>query len=100
VLPNINTILQQVSYLSPKADAGRERYKTLMDRTYCVSEQGKTNIADDFYLKLGDHTNYGLGNTGTIADVATGAYYLVMIADVGANGPGAAWYTRMRFIDN
>lgn len=100
VLPNINTILQTVNYQSPKNDAGRQRYKTLSDKTYSLSQQGQPNIDEELYMKLGDHTNYGLGNAGTIADISTGAYYLVMIADVAANGPGAAWYTRMRFIDN
>lgn len=100
VLPNINTILQTVNYLSPKNDAGRQRYRTLHDKTFCVSQQGNPNIEQDIYFKLGDHTNYGLGNAGTIADISTGAYYLVMISDVALNGPGAAWYTRMRFIDN
>lgn len=93
-------ILQAVSYLSPKNDAYKKRFESLFDRMYCLSEQGVPAIEDDFYYKLQDHTNYGLGNTGLIGDISTGAYYLFMISDIGANAPGVAWYTRMRFIDN
>lgn len=99
-LPAVSSILQALSYLSPKNDANRQRYRTLHDKMYCLSQQGNPNIEDSYFMKLGDHTNYGLGNTGLIGDISTGAYYLVMISDAGTNAPGAAWYNRLRFIDN
>lgn len=100
VLPTATQILANVSYTSCKNSAYSKRFKILADRTLCLNAQGTPNAFEKFYFKMGTHTNYGLGNTGNVQDIASGGLYLFFISDVSVNAPIMAWYSRYRFIDN
>jgi len=46
------------------------------------------------------HTRYGLGNAGTIADIATNSCYLALISDQPTNRPAFLANIRVMFVDN
>lgn len=92
----------------------KSRFSILYDRVIPVTSGGgnasvliKKTINLVRYLKksrkykiYNNHTDYGLGNAGTIADISTGSYYLFTMADTATNGAYIGTQCRMRFIDN
>lgn len=52
------------------------------------------------YGSTNNVTEYGLGNAGTVADIAKGAYYLLCIGNNATNGVQVIFSSRMKYIDN
>ena len=78
---------------------GRKRFKILSDNTWIVSQNGTPGYEYDIYLKKPITVQYNAGNTGTVADIATNALYLLICSDQAANGPYVAFYSRVRYTE-
>lgn len=93
-----NTVLQQTWWQSAKNDANSDRFKILMDKCIGVSSSGPETINFKKYIRVKTQTRYN-GNAGTVADIVTGSYFLLMISDQAANGPVVQYYIRFRYTD-
>lgn len=113
--PSASDVLQTAADpFSPRNLDYSRRFKILYDQNVTLTNAGKEGIIIRKFFdfnknKIGTHTgakgyqhktDYGLSNLGTVADISTGSYYVLTMADTATNGPFIRWTTRMRYIDN
>lgn len=101
-----NVLENPTDFLSPLNLDYSRRFEILKDGVFCLTDQGSEAKYKKLYIDLKaknkkhmHKTDYGLGNAGTVADISTGSYYMLTMAD-GANGPSLGFTSRMRYIDN
>jgi len=84
----------------------RDRFRVIHDRTrYLAGANGNTDTNEIYYkkyIKLGKglETIYNAGSAGTVADIQTGALYLVVMTCNDTANVNARVETRIRFVDN
>lgn len=82
----------------------RKRFKILFDKTIIMSDVGQSESHNFFtwYRRLRHPVTYNAGNAGTIADINTGALYLLTYGSTGiAANPHNCWINaRVRFLDS
>ncbi len=118
VVPAITDVLQGSSVQSFRNLDNTGRFKILEDKVltlqYSTVENtspsaGFTSIYIDLEGLKGSkqqknkskmESNYGLGNAGTIADISSGAYYLMIVTSAVANEAVFSYQSRMRYLDN
>lgn len=83
----------------------RKRFKILKDKLFILlptsgsnSSGGPQAVNFKFYRKLNAKTEYK-GTTAAITSIATGAIYLVCLAQAAANGPSFTGSSRIRYDD-
>ncbi len=99
--PGFSTnLLMSASYNALYNPDYSRRFRVIMDRTVDLDANSDQiqNVSRTF--RLGRHVRFGLGNTGTIADIATGSLYFVAISDQATNTPTIAYSFRFMYIDN
>lgn len=76
-------------------------------KRFVILKQGLVNTNDDFperdksyYKRLNFKTIYNAGNAGSIADINTNSFYLLLLSDENLNTPTINYTARIRFIDN
>jgi len=89
----------------------RDRFEIIRDRnfvfplivntaTQAVSSGGDSIFDVAEYIKLSHEITFNAGTAGTIADITTGALYLVWVSsEAAASGNAAQWNTRIRYLD-
>lgn len=81
----------------------RKRFKILMDKKFALSASGEANSNQvfEFYRRLRHPVTYNSGSAGTVADIATGSLYIVVIGTevAGATAGLCTFRTRVRFQD-
>lgn len=86
------------SLIAPDQNPGR--FKILKDHRFMLNAQ-RPQVNYSFFSKMPFHTDYGLGNTGTVADISRNSLVLITVSDQAtANYPGAALQIRVKYIDN
>lgn len=107
-----NILTNANDYLSPLNLDYSRRFKILKDKMISVHQNGSAMQLLKWYFDLDKQqthtggkgstqhrTDYGLGNAGTVADISTGAYYIVFLSN-SADGPIVEYTSRMRYVDN
>lgn len=77
-----------------------QRYYTYLDELVVVDSAGPQGLVLRGSKRLGTHTNYGLGNAGTQADISNNTFILAMISNESTNNVNVNGYFRMLFVDN
>nr|WAE42720.1 MAG: capsid protein [Cressdnaviricota sp.] len=81
----------------------RKRFKILMDKrfTFEASGQNPSHCVWDYYRKLRHPVQYNSGNAGTVADIASGALYIIFFGDkvAGVTSGHEETKLRIRFTD-
>jgi len=79
----------------------RSRFKILMDRRYSMGtvSGGTHDIVDDYYDKRKHDVIFNATNGGTIADIQTGALWVLVVSDASANPPSTVINVRVRFTE-
>lgn len=98
----VTDVLATNNVVSPRNLDNRKRFKVIYDRTFSLSTAGPSNLNSAFYKKdFNQHVAfYNASNAGTIADISTGALFLLLLSDQAVNAPTINYYFRLRFIDN
>lgn len=99
--------------ISPLNMANTARFKVFYDQTKMLQSQelgtaeiqGAPLVAcyDQTFQKMDLEVSYANSNNGSIADIRTGALYLVFVAFTGSNAVNNAdvtYYARIRYFDN
>lgn len=100
--PGLGDILQTITVgqgiVSPKNSDNTDRFWTLYDKTFTMSDNGRQTISPKMYVPINTHLKYN----NTSASVDTNAIYLVLLSDQDLSGtaPLATWHTRLAFYDN
>lgn len=112
--PAASAILEDASDpFSPLNLDYSRRFKVLYDKNICLTDSGREGEVIKKYIDLTasgvkthssaggniHKTDYGLGNAGTVADISTGSYYILTMADAAA-GMSVRYTCRMRYVDN
>lgn len=103
--PTIASILEQTSGTSPMNMDNRERFLVLYDRQFALDQFGGNPSAQvKMYKKLNLTTVFNAGTAGTVADITSGAVYVVFINEnsyvtTSTNSPIIRWYSRIRYED-
>lgn len=105
-LPAITDILDAANAAAMNNDANSGRFVILSRRQWILeanagAPNGKSNASVDDFVKINRYCEYKAAGTGAIADISSGAVYVV---SVGSNAPGTGaaasnFAFRMRFID-
>lgn len=76
------------------------RFKVIFDRTIAGAQlTDSSNQKMNVNLKIGNKVNYGLGTAGTIADISSGALYIVLYSDsVAIPNPTAVVAARLNYV--
>lgn len=115
--PAATDILNTADSASQLNANNRDRFKIIKDKTWCLGGTRTSITANEvqavaispqqfnlkWYKRLNMETIFNAGNAGTIADINSGALYLVFIGNraAGTNGDSNAFIsTRVRFLDN
>lgn len=77
------------------------RFDVIMNKVIQLNPNGRETHYLKFYKKLDMLVRYG-GNAGTIADLNSDSYSLLIVSDIdgGSMPPTGTLYARMRFVDN
>ncbi len=76
------------------------RFYTYLDEVICVDSQGPQVLSFRKTINLGFHTNYGLGNAGTIADISKNSLYVLFLSNEATNTPTFSYTVRLLYLDN
>lgn len=95
-----SNLLLSASYNALYNPTYSKRFFVFFDKIIALNSNGDECWVFDFNKTLGFHTRYGLGNAGTIADIATNSFYVAYISDQATNKPTLALNSRMLFVDN
>ncbi len=76
------------------------RFYTYLDEIVCVDGAGPQTLVYRGAKSLGFHTNYGLGNAGTVADISKNSLFLYAVSNEATNTVSVAVYIRCLFVDN
>lgn len=83
---------------SPFLIGYNQRFRVIWDRRYQLSTVGSNyQVIKKIFKKMNHKTQYNGGTAGTVADIATGSLYLVLISDEPTNTPTLSYYHRLRF---
>lgn len=99
--PAVVDIFEADSYASPNNISNNERFVTLADKECEIGAQGPQIASLDFYKRLGMEENFNAGVAGTIADITSGAIYVLWGDDgrIGVAQPQFNGYFRVRYTD-
>lgn len=97
---NVYDLATAVAPLSFRNQATVDRFVVLKNWKIDLDTNGRALVKFKCYLKLNEHTKYNAGNAGTIADIATNAFYLTFAGNLSANFSTINYNCRIRFIDN
>ncbi|AUM61684.1 capsid [uncultured virus] len=96
--------------VSPMRKEWSSRWKVLWDKRYPIVSTyqpsgitpGQNMIYDETFIKLNHAVEYSDSSTGTVADIKTGAVWLIALSDNGTTGnqPVFTYWSRIRFADN
>ena len=105
IAPSIANVLDNsiTSYVNaPRNLNNRSDIVILKDDKIMLSNSGnKIAKFPDTYMKLNMHTIYNTGSDlGTVADIQTGALYVLYVSDSSSNNPNINALHRVRYIDN
>lgn len=76
------------------------RFYTFVDELIAVDSAGPQTLCFRGSKNLGFHTNYGLGNAGTVADISKNSLILVAISNEATNTVTFKYDFRLLFVDN
>jgi len=78
-----------------------ERFEVLKEWFGTLDTANRLSVEIDGYVKMSHEVRFNATNGGTVADITTGALYLVYATDVatGANNPSIVGVNRVRFRD-
>ncbi len=93
-------LLISANYNALYNPAYSRRFKTQFDELVALNSGGDECVVYSRDIKLNYHPRYGLGNAGTVADIATGSLYFVAISDQGTNLPAMQLNIRIMYVDN
>lgn len=115
-VPTITDVLESNSITSFRNLDNVKRFKILSDQTYSMRAKDLANGVQaepsfiKFHVDLGaknkavkkqkGESEYGLGNTGGIADISTGAYWIMFCQSSVTLNPLFSFTSRMRYVDN
>lgn len=85
--------------VSPLNLVNKFRFRILFDKLYQMDSNGKRSFSIEYYKKLSSKCRYS-GNAGTIADLPTLSYHLILLSSEATNTPAITYTARMRYIDN
>jgi len=99
--PAVVDIFEADSYASPNNISNNERFVTLADREVEIGTAGPQIATLDFYKRLGLEENFNAGVAGTIADITSGAIYVLFGDDgrIATAQPQFNGYFRVRYTD-
>jgi len=112
--PALTDVLKEANAMSQLKMNNRDRFKVIADKNYVFDGFVRVDTATQAlaafnrsiafvkkYKKLALETIYNNGNAGTIADMNSGALYMLWVGDkaVGATDANAFISTRIRFKD-
>jgi len=100
--PAVTDIMAADSFQSPNNISNRDRFITLCDRvTDPIGAAGEFQVALNFYKKLNLGVQFNAGTAGTIADITSGAIYILFAqaAGITTTAPICTWYSRIRYND-
>lgn len=104
-VPAITDILNGSTIQSARQINKAKRFQVYRDEVFYVDNNTKAGHVETIFVDLkdgqDDHTEYS-GNSGTITDISTNAYYFIHFSNIAgvSNPPIISWTSRMRFIDN
>ncbi len=76
------------------------RFYTYVDEIIAVDANGPQTLVFRGSKNLGFHSNYGLGNAGTVADISKNSLFLYAVSNEATNTVSVAIYIRLLFVDN
>lgn len=101
--PTMTDFLQLSASISPMNRDNLNRFIVLHDLMYTVQEHGVEYRQPHFSFVVEIQRNclYGLGNAGTVADIVSGALYIVSIGSIanGADTGSLTFYNRLYYYD-
>jgi hypothetical protein len=86
--------------LSPINNTWCKRFTILSDEIITLSLNGPETFVWRHVQNLNLHTEYGLGNAGTIADISNNSLYFVIVSDDNTNMPTYDYWFRLQYVDN
>lgn len=101
--PSIDDILKTNSTLALRNLDNRKRFKIIMDKTYALNASGEVGSGRLFkkYIKMTYNTQYNGGTAGTIADIESGALFIVLMGNkvAGITAGDTSMECRVRFTE-
>lgn len=79
-----------------KEHENRFRTKTLYDKTFSMSDTGKSNFLVNLNLKLDGHITFGSGSTS----IENGGVYMLLVSNEQTNFPKVAYTLKTSYTDN
>lgn len=101
--PAVTDVLLTDSAISPNNISNRDRFVVLCDKLVDpVAVGSQFQVADVVYKKLNLPVQYNAGTAGTIADITSGAVYIMFAQFGGAftAAPVVSWTSRIRYNDS
>jgi len=103
--PTVANILEATSGVSPMNMDNRDRFVVISDKQYAIDQSGGHQSGQiKMYKKLNLTTVFNAGTAGTVADITSGAIYLLHIASSAVsaptNNPVFTHYNRIRYDDS
>lgn len=96
-------VLSSVTYLAPKNLENRKRFSILYDRQFALNADGESGSIRSlkFYRRLNHPVEFNSVDGGTVADITTGSFYLVVVGSVaaGTTAAGLNFSSRIRYTD-
>ncbi len=76
------------------------RFYMFVDEIITLDSNGPQTLTFRGSKSIGFHTNYGLGNAGTIADISKNSLNLCFVSNEATNTPSVTYDVRVLFVDN
>jgi len=99
-IPTIATLFSANNTYSLYNPTYAKRYNIILDRLISFNSNGEQSVAMSGFLPLMQHTEFGLGDAGTIADIEENSLFLMLISDQGTNTVMFSYYIRYVYVDN
>jgi hypothetical protein len=77
-----------------------KRFITMDDQIFTLDANGPQAYTYRKVYERELHVEYGLGNAGTVADIAKESIYLIVLSNDNTNQPAYSFFVRIQFIDN
>lgn len=97
--PLVTDVLQAANPLSSLNTDYGKRFVVLADSLFSLSSNGTTCSHRKIFKKLGFHTEFG-GTGNSVADINSGAIWMLAVSDEATNTPTLFYNTKVRYLDN
>ncbi len=99
VTPAFTDIFNVASMTSFRNLDNRSRFITHKNIIFSMSSAGEKGGHWDWYKRLNVKAQYDVSNAGTVADITTNAFYLILFSTTSIDPPTITHTTRLRFTD-